>query len=171
MNEFASPDSWRTAGAAKGELTIKGIIMQQIQHTVSTLSREMHGGFNALKGSKEVVEYVPDSRQVFVNSVRALRALLLMYFEADDELRTKKMALAAKVTIKEFDAKFKTNLDTLNKELHAKYPGKDESSITKFNTEWDVTLVDQYILLFEQLLLLSHRMKFFAKGVHEPKPA
>ena len=151
---FQNMDSWR-GGAGKFQLTFKAIIIMHINRCVQNGSVEWHGGYWTDTGNNPVSHiYVPDSRDVYSNSIKMLRACLLGYF--DD-----KMAEADKQLQEEFQKardKFNTDYEESNQNKTGK---KDVLA------EWYSFKVTWHIKLFEQLILLSKRLNFFEEETSE----
>ena len=147
MNEdsiqFQNIESWRGSSGKFG-LTFKQIVLEHIRRVTINGSVEWHGGYWDEKGFNPTIRtYVHNSRDVFNNSVKMLRALLLGYFDkqtkdADAEIE------------KEFDRKYKEYVEIANK-------GKDVKH------EWYNYKVEWHIRLFEHLIKLSKTLKFFAE--------
>lgn len=139
---FMNMDVWKGGGGKKFQLTYKGIILMHINRCVINGSTEWHGGFweetlvNTGMGGAMQKRYIYNSREVYNNSIKMLRAILLGYF--DD-----KMKLA--------DKKIKDDF----LELEKNYKGNESDYIYKDKK------VDLHLRLFEELLLLSKRENFF----------
>jgi len=107
----------------------------------------MVGGYWNKKATGNIVEetYVPDSREVYSNSIKMLRALLLGYYD-------EKMKKADAELAKEYKQTFeKTEVtDDMSKEKK-----KEVKRV------WTTFKIDWHIKLFEQLILLSKRENFF----------
>jgi len=149
MNEdiqFSNMDSWRGSSSGKFGLTFKQIILMHINRCVQNGSVEWHGGYWQEKQASNYTSeryYIQNSREVYCNSVKMLRALLLGYFdkmmkEADDNLQ------------KEFEKIYDTYLKNAKEEKN-KYS----------KSEYYENKVDWHIKLFEQLIMLSKRLNFF----------
>src|SRR3989344_5219302 len=149
--QFSNMDSWRSGSSGKFGLTFKQIALQHINRCVVNGSVEWHGGYWQDKSHGNLVEhfYVQNSREVFCNSVRMLRALLLGYFD--------KTIIASDKIIQE---QLKTARDTYLKSCE-----KSEDSKTK--REYYEVRVEYYTQLFEQLIMLSKRLNFFEEETSE----
>jgi len=98
MNEdiqFSNMDSWRGSSSGKFGLTFKQIVLMHINRCVQNGSVEWHGGYwNLTPTNPPTKTYIQNSRDVFNNSTRMLRACLLGYFdkkmEAEDKLLQEK---------------------------------------------------------------------------------
>ncbi len=144
---FTNMDNWKGNASGKFGLTFKQICLMHINKCVSNGSVEWHGGYYNEVGNNPVTRtYVQNSRDVFCNSVRMLRALLLGYFDSK---------------IKTSDEKLQDELSKLyNEYLKHKEPKK-----VKF--EYLENKVDCYIRLFEELIMLSKRLNFFEEESSE----
>lgn len=146
---FQNMDSWRGGSGGKFGLTFKQICLMHINRCVQNGSVEWHGGFWQDRQANNCVEhyYVPDTRDVYNNSVRMLRALLLGYY--DDK-------------IKEVD----NELQEEYKQKHKEYMEVDEKGKdVKF--EWYSYRVNWHIRMFEELIMLSKRLNFFEEETSE----
>ena len=138
---FSDMDGYRGSSGKFG-LNFKQIILMHINRCVINGANEWHGGYWETRGYNPVTKtYVPNSREVYNNSVKMLRACLLGYFDekmqkADDELQKE---------IKEAFDKCKESVED----------GKKDFS------EWNSLKTGWHIRLFEELLLLSKRLNFF----------
>jgi|TARA_Y100000296_G_scaffold3955_1_gene5241 hypothetical protein len=144
--QFSNMDSWRgSGGGGKFGLTFKQIILMHIQRCVVNGSLEMRGGYFQEKQLGHVLEktYIPDSRDVFCNSVKVLKVLLRGYF---DETIIKKY--------KEVNEEFNKR----SKEFQEEY---DKGNKKESRDNYDVFRVKWYMELFEELVLLSKRENFF----------
>lgn len=147
--QFSNMDSWRGGSSGKFGLTFKQIVLSHINRCVINGSVEFRGGFwqSINRGAYSDSVYVADSRDVYNNSVRMLRACLLGYFDkqmekADNELK------------EEFDEAYKEFSEQENK-------GKE------IRREWYGFKVDWHIRLFEELIMLSKRLNFFEEESSE----
>jgi hypothetical protein len=146
--QFQNIESWRGGSSGKFGLTFKQIVLMHINRCVVNGSVEWHGGYWNETGNNPVTRtYVHNSRDVYSNSVRMLRALLLGYFdkqtkEADEELDN------------EFKEKFKEYSEREEKGKDIKY-------------EWYNYKVEWHIRLFEQLIKLSKKLNFFEEEANE----
>jgi hypothetical protein len=152
MNEdvtFQNMDSWRGSSSSKFGLTFKQIVLQHINRCVVNGSVEWHGGYWQEKQQQNWTDryYVQNSRDVYCNSVKMLRALLLGYFDKQ---------------IKETDKELQEEFDEEYKNYHEiEKKGKD------IKYEWYGYKVEWHIRLFEQLIMLSKRLNFFEEETSE----
>ena len=147
--QFSNMDSWRGSSSGKFGLTFKQIVLQHINRCVVNGSVEFRGGYNKpiQHSNFTTYEYVPDSRDVYNNSVKMLRALLLGYFD-------EKMNEADKELQEEFDKAYKEFSKAETKEKDAR-------------REWYSFKIDWHIRLFEELIKLSKRLNFFEEESSE----
>lgn len=147
--QFSNMDSWRGSSSGKFGLTFKQIVLQHINRCVVNGSVEFRGGFQQSinRGNYSDYVYVPDSRDVYNNSVKMLRALLLGYFDSK---------------MKEADKKLKEEFDKSYKEF-----SEQENKGKEVRREWYGFKVDWHIQLFEQLIMLSKRLNFFEEESSE----
>lgn len=135
----------------KEKLTFKDIVLQHLRKISDQASVEMRGGYWERKNKGVVSEeiYVPDSREVYCNSISYLHDLLYAWFdkkmqEASDtfEIQTGKVSNEFHKESKEKD------LDT-QKTLHQKYRNKK---------------LRLYRLLFRDLCCFLYRKKYLQLG-------
>jgi len=144
---FSNMDSWRGGGNNFG-LTFKQIIILHINRCVQNGSQEMHGGYWNTRGNNPVTKtYVPNSRDVFNNSVKMLKAILLCHFDKKIEGNEKKLN-------EEFE------------EEHKAYKKKDNSKMQVLK-DWYDYKVNWHTKLFEELIQLSRRLNFFEEETAE----
>lgn len=145
--QFQNMDSWKGGGSGKFGLTFKQIVLMHINRTVINGSVEMCGGYWQYKQREHWTEkfYVPDSREVYNNSVRMLRALLIGYFD-------KQMKEADELIQQEF------------KDLYEECKGSEDKTKIK---EYYEERVNIHIRLFEELIKLSKRLNFFEEESSE----
>lgn len=142
---FASMDSYR-GGGGKGNdvLTIKSMIMRQIEKCISAGGVEFKGGYWNIEGYSDnnfpVKKYIPSTYEVFINSVKALDCLLKGYY--DDEM------IAINKKIMEEDALAYEEIGTNNK----------EELVHNGWFEYSVQLRRKQLA---ELILLSKRLAFF----------
>lgn len=146
---FQNMDSWRGGGSGKYGLTFKQICLQHINRCVVNGSVEWHGGYWQEKVQANWTDkiYIQNSREVYCNSIKMLRALLLGYFD-------KPMKEADKKLQEEFEKKFKEYSEIGEKGKEVKY------GWFEFKVEW-------HIKLFEELIMLSKRLNFFEEESSE----
>lgn len=140
--QFSNMDSWRGSGSGKHELTFKQIILMHINRCVVNGSVEFHGGYwQERNAGQYVIEktYIQNSREVYCNSIKILRALLLGYFDK---------------SIVEKDEKINGDL---KKAFEDYEKAKDKNSKYKYYEK----KVELHTRLLEILLLLGKRLNFF----------
>jgi len=143
--QFQNVDSWKGGGGKFG-FSFKQIVLEHIRRVTINGSVEWHGGYwNETGYNPTTRTYVHNSRDVYGNSVRMLRALLLGYFDKQ---------------IKPIDKQLQEELA----EAYEKYK-KAEDKSAKY--EYYETKIDIYIRLFEQLIILSKRLNFFEEEATE----
>jgi len=151
MNEeiqFSNMDSWRGGSSGKFGLTFKQIVLQHINRCVVNGSVEWHGGYwNETGNNPTIRTYVQNSRDVYSNSVKMLRACLLGYFDKQIKEADKKLQ-------EEFAGKYKEYEEKEEKGKDIKY-------------EWYSYKVEWHIRLFEELIMLSKRLNFFEEETSE----
>lgn len=150
---FTNMDSWKgSGGGSKFGLTFKQIVLTHINRCVINGSVEWHGGYWQERTQQSWTEryYIQNSRDVYNNSVKMLRALLLAFFD-------KEMKQADKELSDEFDLKMKEYSDRKD----------NENDNEKVMSEWYSFKVGWHIRLFEQLIMLSKRLNFFEEEVAE----
>lgn len=146
--QFSNMDAWRGGSSGKFGLTFKQICLMHINTCVRNGSVEFLGGYwNETGNNPTIKTYVPNTRDVFNNSVKMLRALLLGYFDKQ---------------MKEADTKLKEEFETNNKicEMNLQ-KGK------KILNDWYTYKVEWHMELFEQLIMLSKRLNFFEEESSE----
>jgi hypothetical protein len=146
--EFENMDNW-TGGSRDHGLTFKQIIIQHINRVVLNGSVEWHGGYTKIISINPTVRnYIPNSRAVFINSIKMLRAILLGYFDK---------------AMKEGDEKYKKEKKKLS-ELEDKAKEENEDK----EEDYSMQKVENYTNLFEELIMLSKRLNFFEE-THDEK--
>ena|SRR3989344_1089338 len=147
--QFSNMDSWRGSSSGKFGLTFKQIVLMHINRCVVNGSVEWHGGYWQEKTQANWTDkyYVQNSRDVYSNSVKMLRALLIGYFD--------KLMKEADKTLQEEFAKKENEYNELDKK------GSD------IKYEWYKYKVEWHIKLFEQLIMLSKRLNFFEEETSE----
>jgi hypothetical protein len=149
--QFMNMDSWRGSGGKNNVITFKQIILMHINKCVSNGSVEWHGGYWQEKAvNNYTVEkiYVQNSREVFCNSITMLRCILLGYFDqkmtdADKEIQQ---------DLKLLEDNYKKAVQ--NNEKNAKSIYLEDK-------------IGYFIVLFEQLILLSKRLNFFEEEAYQ----
>ena len=148
QTQFQNMDSW-SGGGEKFGLTFKQIILMHLNRCVLHGSVEWHGGYWNTTGNNPTTRiYVPNSREVYLNSVRMLRACLLGYYDKKMEEKDKKLQ-------KEFE------------EEESEYDKKENSDRNDYL--WRLYKTEWHIELFEELIMLSKRLNFFEEGTSEEK--
>lgn len=152
--QFQDMDSWQ-GGSGKFGLTFKQIILMHINRCVINGSVEYRGGFYEQKlasqggvGAQIVKTYVESKIDIFCNSVRILRALLLVYFKPENKTKDKELNDKLKDIIK----KFRDN-------------EKDDKKYSK--TLFQEDKIDIYMIMFEVLLAICFKENFFEERVYE----
>ncbi len=147
--QFSNMDSWRGGSSGKFGLTFKQIVLQHINRCVVNGSVEFRGGFQQSinRGNYSDYIYVPDSREVYANSVKMLRACLLGYF--DDKMKEADKELKA-----EFDKAYKDFQEQMKKDKDVR-------------REWYGFKIDWHIRLFEELIKQTKRLNFFEEESSE----
>ena len=146
--QFSNMDSWRGSSGKFG-LTFKQIVLMHINRCVQNGSVEFRGGFwqSINRGAYSDSVYVADSRDVYNNSIKMLRACLLGYFD-------EKMNKADKELKDEWDESYK------------KF-SEEETKGKEVIREWQSFKIDWHIRLFEELIKLSKRLNFFEEESSE----
>jgi len=145
---FSNMDSWKGGGSNKFGLNFKQIVLMHINRCVVNGSVEWHGGYwNETGYNPTIRTYVHNSRDVYCNSVKMLRALLLGYFD-------KKIETADKELYEEYTQSYGEYL-------------KDEKASKDVKYEWYNYKVDWHLRLFEELIMLSKRLNFFEEQSSE----
>jgi len=146
--QFQNMDSWRGSSSGKFGLTFKQIVLMHINRCVQNGSVEWHGGYWNETGNNPVIRtYIQNSRDVYSNSVRMLRACLLGYFDKRTEEADKKLKEEYQKKLKEYEEK--------------------EEKGKNVRYEWYSYKVEWHIRLFEQLIMLSKRLNFFEEESSE----
>ena len=150
--QFQNMDSWK-GGGDKSSLSIKQIILLHLQKCVANGSVEWVGGYwvTKLKENWTDKEYVPNTREVYGNSIRMLRCLLICNF---DEI------------MKEADQSIQEDLKENQKEYF-----DTEDKTKKVKQDYHQTKIDLWITLFEELIMLSKRLHFFEESEGEKQDA
>ena len=145
---FQNMDSWRGSSGNKYGLTYEQIVLQHINRCVTNGSVEWHGGFWQESGNNPCTRtYVYDSRDVYCNSVKMLRALLIAYFD-------KGMSSAD------------TKLQDEWKEKYEEYKNA-EGKGKEITSEFRAFKIDWHIRMFEELVQLAKRLNFFEEEESE----
>jgi len=145
--QFQNMDSWK-GGSGKFGLTFKQIVLMHIDRCVRNGSVEWHGGYwNETGNNPTIRTYIQNSRDVYSNSIKILRALLLGYFDKKAEEEDKKLQEEITNKLKEYEKK-----EEKNKEIRYEW--------YNFKVQW-------HIRLFEQLVMLSKRLNFFEEETAE----
>jgi len=147
--QFQNMDSWRGSGGNKFGLNFKQIVLMHINRCVVNGSVEWHGGYWQERFQQHWTEkyYVQNSREVFSNSIKILRALLLGYFDKKMEEKDKKLQ------------------EKYNEE-YEKY-SKEKEKTKELKQEWNSFSVEWHTKLFEELIMLSKRLNFFEEESSE----
>lgn len=154
--QFQNMDSWRGSGSGKFGLTFKQIVLMHINRCVINGSVEWVGGYWQERSAGSYVAervYIQNTREVYCNSVKMLRACLLGYF--DDKIKKKDKELQEEFKIKSEEIE-KADKENDNKE--------ERKNIV---SEWRQFKIDWHIRLFEELIMLSKRLNFFEEETAE----
>src|SRR3989344_3930095 len=104
--QFSNMDSWRGGSSGKFGLTFKQIVLMHINRCVQNGSVEWHGGYwNETGNNPTIRTYVQNSRDVYSNSVKMLRACLLGYFDKQIKEADKKLQEEFAIKFKEYEEK------------------------------------------------------------------
>jgi len=142
--QFQNMDSWKGGGGSKFGLSFKQIILMHINRCVLNGSVEWHGGYwNEVGHNPTTRTYIHNSREVYCNSIKMLRALLLAYFD-------KKMGDRDEELKEEYDEK----LEERSKDNEGQVNDATRSKWHEYKISW-------HIKLFEELVQLSKRLNFF----------
>ena len=145
---FSNMDSWKGGSSNKFGLTFKQIVLMHINRCVQNGSVEWHGGYwNETGNNPTIRSYIHNSRDVYNNSIKMLRACLLGYYDKKIEAKDKELS-------EEYINKLKEYEEIEKKDKSIKY-------------EWYSYKVDWHIRLFEQLIMLSKRLNFFEEESSE----
>ena len=142
--QFQNVDSWKAGSSGKFGLTFKQIVLMHINRCVINGSVEWHGGYwNETGYNPTTRTYVHNSRDVYCNSIKMLRACLLGYF--DDKIQP-------------IDKQLQEELKKTDENYYEKY---SKSKDKRVKSEYYKTKIDLHVRLFEQLIILSKRLNFF----------
>lgn len=121
---FMNTDTWRGSGSGKFVLTFPQIVLMHVNRCIINGSDEWKGGYWEERissaggvGTKER-RYIPDTKNVFNNSVRMLRALLLNYYDkkmGEDDKRITGLLNEIKKKIKTISNKEDLNMLQIEK--------------------------------------------------------
>ena len=119
-NNMSFEDSENFAGS--DNLSIKQIVLKQLQKCVEEGSKEKRGGgYRKRIFNNEVLEiFVPNQREVFVNNVKMLWILVLPYHAKTDIIKESK---------KDIDRRLEELRDTTDTELNRKYRWTPEQTL------------------------------------------
>ena len=146
---FSNMDSWRGGSSGKFGLTFQQIVLSHINRCVVNGSVEFRGGFNQSinRGNFSDYVYVADTRDVYNNSVKMLRACLLGYFDKH---------------MKKVDEELKKEFDEAYEEF-----SEQEDKDKELKRQWYGFKVDWHIRLFEELIKQCKRLNFFEEQISE----
>jgi hypothetical protein len=140
---FQNMDSWNGGSSSKFGLNFKQIVLMHINRCVVNGSVEWHGGYwqEKIQANWTDRHYVQNSRDVYNNSIKMLRALLLGYYDKQMKEADTKLQEEWATKYNQFKEKEKVAKDILN-------------DYYSFKVDW-------HIRMFEQLIMLSKRLNFF----------
>jgi hypothetical protein len=147
--KFMDAESY--SGGQNKDITFKQIVLQHVNAISGYASKEMRGSYyedKVAKGGFVQHVYVPDTRDVYSNSVNYLADILFPHFD-------KEMREAERFTIAEFDRELKKI-----REL------KDVSDDTK-TQEYSQMNFRNKRKLFRHLCSFLHRIKYLDLGMLE----
>jgi len=150
---FVNMDNWK--GNNSNNLSFKQITLQQIKTCVQNGSVDWHvGGWKQIQKNNCTEDvYVENTREIYQNSVRMLRVLLLPTFD-------KQMNNADKELQEEHTSTEKETTNQLKEKKEDNLKSEIKKEWISYNLEW-------HIKLFEQLILLSKRLNFFEEEANE----
>lgn len=134
LTDYIDPEQY--GNDSNDKLDYKFILMRQIDKVRLSRSTEMRGGYWEDKpismggGITTIRVYIPDARETYVNSVKSLRSLLIVYWDSD------------------FTKEYTALKDVFEKEVK-------EKEVDWYNRE----VITLYDLIFEELLKLCLRSK------------
>lgn len=146
---FTDMDSWKGSGGNKFGLTYEQIVLMHINRCVINGSVEWHGGYwqDRIQGTYVEKYYIQNSRDVYCNSIKMLRALLKGHFDEEMEKANEEI---------------ENNLDEIYKTYQDKIKDSNNKSLlNEAKQEWYSEKVSSYIKLFEELIKLVKRLNFF----------
>ena len=162
--EFEDAESY-SYNYSKDKLTFKDIILQHLRKLTELSSVEFRGGYTIIvttRAGDSKENYIPDSREIFINAVQVFADMLYPYFDDD----------------------MKTNFNTLGEALEKSGEEFMEASSVKetiilgssyYNNDKDRILHEQYKqgklglykILFRDLCCFLYRKKYLELGIIE----
>ena len=163
--QFVDAEDYRSS--PQGAMTYEQIVLKQINRCADEGSKEMIGGYIKEKATnKGLVEvYVPDQREIYIQSITMLHDLLLSFFddemkesiksfdEALAEARTQKMDY-----LREAHRGAKNRYDKMEIESQIKTGFIDRDSFPARQFMEDK--LEIYRFLFQELMLLYGRQRY-----------
>lgn len=154
-----------TRPSEDGALTYEQIILRQINVCRIEGSKEMVGGYlketTTPQGLKEI--YIPDQKQIYIQSVKVLHDLLLPHFDTKmeevlelfekelEDAKESKIAILRDIFVETKDPKEKRKLKT---QIDSGFIDRDNLLAKQFGEEQ----VEIYRNLFQELVLLYNRV-------------
>lgn len=170
--KYIDADSFNGSGK-NDSLTFKDIVLQHLKRIGTFASVEMRGGFweirpNPNPGSNEDVRvYIPDTREIYSNSIEYLHDILFPYFD-------KEMLHASKHAEEELKKAFNDNTVIKQADREDQSP-EDTISIDRSfkNINDRITFRSKKVLicrnLFRDLNCFLHRIRYLESDTFEEK--
>jgi len=154
-------------------LTYEMIVLGQIRVCATEGNKEMRGGYYHDKQTQRgiVQEYIPDQRQIYINSIKTMHDLLLPFFDAEMEKDYKKFEEDISKIDSFIEDTMLIKLKNMpeHKKNDAAYVarfGYMDSDAIEFKYAVDKKL-DIYRWLFQRLVLLFNRKRFLMQQAIE----
>lgn len=171
--EIQFVDAENYVSAPDAPLTYEMIVLGQIRTCATEGNKEMTGGYYREKQTSRglIQEYVPDQRQVYINTIKTLHDLLLPFFDdkSNDDIISFESTLTKIDKFIEDTMKLKMNSMPNAMKQEAEYGanfGYMNTDSIEFKYAIDKKL-DAYRWLFQRLVLLFNRKKFLMQQAIE----
>lgn len=159
-------DAEQYMGTTQAPLTYEMIVLNQLQRCVNEGSKEMIGGYIKHKQTSKglVEEYIPDQRQIYIQSIMSLYDVLLLKFDNEMNKANEEFKKALKELGDEFQkimqgkANIATGMDALMLKYNANSGYMDVNSV-EFKAYMDEK-IKIYRWLFQNLVRLVGRKSF-----------
>ena len=159
-------DAEQYMGSKESPLTYELIVMHQIQRCVNEGSKEMIGGYIKHKQTSRgiVDEYVPDQRQIYMQSIMSLYDILLIKFDSEMEKADKQFKKmiddlsAASKELMQQKVNISRGIDAINLkyQMHSGYMNINSIEFKSYIDE----KLKAYRWLFQQLIRLFKRKAY-----------
>lgn len=148
----------------KEKTTFREIVLQHLKDILKISQSEFRGGYwkNILRNGVYEKEYVPDSRQCYIQSIENLAIILIPHFDKVMIEKYKKLESVFYMSISDFMKEYEKKI----KEAHNVFAPNTKIGISEIEIFFTMEKLNKAKELFKELNLLMKRIDYLKASVY-----